>query len=132
MKFDADYVFVVFGGLVQFTYDDIAKVGWYPRVAAAEFSHIQESDYQILVGENGRKSFALDSKMATPAMRRSLVYKLSYYRNREIDIVGKGFGYDRARGYIVVIFASLRMKKLFLIILRRPSRLITGWLGFIE
>jgi len=96
---DADYVFVVFGGLLQYRTDDIGKVGWYPRVAAAEFSHIQESDYQ-----SSSKSFVLESKTARSAMKRSLIYKLSYYRNREIDIVNKGYGYDRARGYIVVGF----------------------------
>ena len=94
---DADYVFVVFGGVVQYKSDDIGKVGWYPRVAAAEFSHIQESDYQ-----NKAKSFVLESKSARSAMKRSIIYKLSYYRNREKNNDKKGYGFDRARGYIVV------------------------------
>lgn len=93
---DADYVFLVFGGHLGQKSDDIGKVGWYPRTSSAEFPHIEEADYKV----NGR-SFALD-KSARPAMKRSLIYKLSYYRNREVNVAGKELGFDRARNYVVV------------------------------
>lgn len=94
LKLDIDYVFVIFGGLVQYKTDDIAKFGWMPKIAAAEFPHMQYEDYR---NEHGM----LVSK-PSKALKESLIFKLSYYRNKGNNNVGKGFGYDRSRNQIVV------------------------------
>lgn len=85
---------VIYGGLVDYKLDDIAKFGWMPKIASAEFPHMQYDDYQ---NEHGM----LVSR-PSKALKDSLLYKLSYYRHKEIDIVQKGFGYDRSRNQIVV------------------------------
>ena len=95
---DADYIFVNFGGPTQHTLDDVGKYGWFPRVAAAEFSHIQEADYKV-----NDRAFVL-GRNARPATKRSLIHKLSYYRYREFNVAKQGLGFDRARKYIVVAF----------------------------
>ena len=44
---DADYVFVVFGGLIGYPSDDINKFLWMVRIGGGEFPEIQESDYLV-------------------------------------------------------------------------------------
>lgn len=94
---------VVFGGQVQYKLDDIAKFGWMPKVATAEFPHMQYDDF--------KNSHGMLVSNPSKALKESLIYKLSYYRNIETNNVGKGLGYDRARNQIVVHIYELRISK---------------------
>jgi dolichyl-diphosphooligosaccharide--protein glycosyltransferase len=85
---DADYVLVIFGGLIGYSGDDINKFLWPVRIGGSVDPSIQESQFLSRRGD-----FRLDADIA-PAMRESLLYKLCYYRYGEIS-----GGYDRARGY---------------------------------
>lgn len=100
LKMDVNYVFVIFGGVSHYHSDDIAKFLWMPRIASAEFTHIRENDYS---GPNGYKV----GDKASPTLKNSLLYKLCYYRNGEMDSVGKGNGYDRNRNVHVGVVALL-------------------------
>ena len=99
LKMDVDYVFVVFGGLANHYGDDIGKFMWMPRIASAEFTHIRENDY------SGYRGFQVGDS-AAHAFKNCLLYKLCYYRNGEVDNIGKGKGWDRNRNLHVgvVIF----------------------------
>lgn len=44
---DADYVFVIFGGLIGYPSDDVNKFLWMVRIGGGEFPEIQESDYLV-------------------------------------------------------------------------------------
>ncbi|KAF6004125.1 oligosaccharyl transferase stt3 subunit [Cyanidiococcus yangmingshanensis] len=85
---DADYVLVIFGGLIGYSGDDINKFLWPVRIGGSVDPTIHESQFLSRRGD-----FRLDSEIAQ-AMRESLMYKLCYYRFGEIS-----GGYDRARGY---------------------------------
>jgi len=41
----ADYVLVIFGGMTNFSGDDISKFMWMIRIAAAEFPQIKEDRF---------------------------------------------------------------------------------------
>jgi dolichyl-diphosphooligosaccharide--protein glycosyltransferase len=86
---DADYVFVIFGGLIGYPSDDINKFLWMVRIGGGVFPEIRESDY---LDANG--AYRVDSSMGE-GLRNSLVYKLSYYRFWEMP-TGQP-GYDRVR-----------------------------------
>ncbi|KAI8105598.1 hypothetical protein M9434_000182 [Picochlorum sp. BPE23] len=88
---DADYVFVIFGGVIGYPSDDINKFLWMVRIGGGVFPDIRESDY---LDAEGR--YRVDSEMG-PALRESLVYKLSYYRFWELS-QGPSRGMDRVRG----------------------------------
>ena len=47
---DANYVLVNFGGYISYSGDDFAKFLWFVRIAASEFSGIEETSYY----NNGR------------------------------------------------------------------------------
>lgn len=83
-----DYVFIIFSGLNTAYGDDINKFMWMVRIAQTSFPHIDPQEYL----NNGLQ---IGDKVA-PKMRESLLYKLSYYRFRDIDH-GQGNGYDKAR-----------------------------------
>ena len=92
---------IVFGGQVQYKLDDIAKFGWMPKIANAEFPHMKHDDFS--------NSHGMQLSNPSKPLKESLIYKLSYYRNKEINNVGKGLGYDRARDQIVVHVDNLRI-----------------------
>ena len=85
---DVDYVFVVFGGLVGYSSDDINKFLWMVRIGGGVYPDIKERDYL------GNQGYRIDDT-ASPAMLNSLMYKLSYYQF--MDQVGIE-GEDRVRG----------------------------------
>jgi dolichyl-diphosphooligosaccharide--protein glycosyltransferase len=92
----AEYVMIVFGGVVGWPEDDIGKMLWPVRIASGVFPEtVQESDY--LTGGLGGQ-LRMDSA-ATPAVKQSLLVRCAYYRFDEYsrDDDGHGCGYDRAR-----------------------------------
>jgi dolichyl-diphosphooligosaccharide--protein glycosyltransferase len=48
---DVDYVFVVFGGMVGYSSDDINKFLWMVRIGGGVYPDIKESDYLSSEGE---------------------------------------------------------------------------------
>ncbi|ORX62087.1 STT3 subunit of Oligosaccharyl transferase [Hesseltinella vesiculosa] len=78
-KHDVDYVLVIFGGLLGYSGDDINKYLWMIRIAEGVWpDKIKESDYFTASGD-----YRVDDQ-ASPAMRNSLMYKMSYYRFHEL------------------------------------------------
>lgn len=74
-KHDVDYVLIIFGGLIGFSGDDINKYLWMIRIAEGVWpDEVKESNYFTSRGE-----YKVDGD-ATPTMRESLMYKMSYYR----------------------------------------------------
>ena len=74
-KHDVDYVLVIFGGLLGYSGDDINKFLWMVRIAQGVWpEEIQEPNYFTQQGE-----YKVDAQ-ASPAMKNSLMYKMSYYR----------------------------------------------------
>ena len=74
-KHDVDYVLIIFGGLIGFSGDDINKYLWMIRIAEGVWpDEVKESNYFTPRGE-----YKVDND-ASPAMRESLMYKMSYYR----------------------------------------------------
>ncbi|KAJ7643295.1 oligosaccharyl transferase STT3 subunit [Mycena polygramma] len=89
-KHDVDYVLVIFGGLLGYSGDDINKFLWMVRIAQGVWpEEIQEPNYFTPQGE-----YRIDD-MASPAMKNSLMYKMSYYRFHEL--FGGGQATDRVR-----------------------------------
>ena len=68
---------VVFGGLANFSGDDISKFLWMIRIAAGVFPQIKEQNYYA----NGR--YKID-KDVSPGMKNCLMYRLVYYRFSEM------------------------------------------------
>ncbi|KAF8585405.1 glycosyltransferase family 66 protein [Ramaria rubella] len=78
-KHDVDYVLIIFGGLLAYSGDDINKFLWMVRIAQGVWpDEIQEPNYFTPRGE-----YRVDDQ-ASPAMRESLMYKMSYYRFNEL------------------------------------------------
>ena len=74
-KHDVDYVLIMFGGLIGFSGDDINKYLWMIRIAEGVWpNEVKESDYFTPRGE-----YKVDES-ASPTMRESLMYKMSYFR----------------------------------------------------
>jgi dolichyl-diphosphooligosaccharide--protein glycosyltransferase len=69
---DVEYVFVVFGGMIGYSSDDINKFLWMVRIGGGVYPDIKEADYL----NNG--NYRID-KDGAPTMMKSLMYKLSYY-----------------------------------------------------
>jgi dolichyl-diphosphooligosaccharide--protein glycosyltransferase len=69
---DVEYVFVVFGGLIGYSSDDINKFLWMVRIGGGVYPEIKEADYL------GRRGYSIDAE-GSPTMLKSLMYKLSYY-----------------------------------------------------
>ncbi|KAG8964915.1 oligosaccharyl transferase stt3 subunit [Tulasnella sp. 419] len=89
-KHDVDYVLVIFGGILAYSGDDINKFLWMVRIAQGIWpDEIQERAYFSPRGE-----YKVD-KDASPAMRESLMYKMSYYKFAELFNGGQAF--DRVR-----------------------------------
>lgn len=49
---DVEYVFVVFGGMVGYSSDDINKFLWMVRIGGGVYPEIKEQDYLSPEGEN--------------------------------------------------------------------------------
>lgn len=69
----ANYILVIFGGMTNFSGDDIAKFMWIIRIAAAEFPQIKVDNY------SASGNYRVD-KSASETMLNCLMYKLIYYR----------------------------------------------------
>ncbi|KAI0091556.1 oligosaccharyl transferase STT3 subunit [Irpex rosettiformis] len=90
-KHDVDYVLIIFGGLLGYSGDDINKFLWMVRIAQGVWpNEIQEPNYFTPRGE-----YRVDDQ-APPAMKNSLMYKMSYYRFAEL--FGGQPAQDRVRG----------------------------------
>ncbi len=96
-KLDVDYVLVIFGGSIGYSSDDINKFLWMVRISASVDSSVKETQYL-----NDRGAYAVGDA-ASPTLRNSLMYKLSYYRFREI-----GRGHDRVRGVPITDTINLK------------------------
>eukprot|EP00186_Timspurckia_oligopyrenoides_P002217 CAMPEP_0182448066 /NCGR_PEP_ID=MMETSP1172-20130603/23232_1 /TAXON_ID=708627 /ORGANISM="Timspurckia oligopyrenoides, Strain CCMP3278" /LENGTH=710 /DNA_ID=CAMNT_0024644787 /DNA_START=121 /DNA_END=2250 /DNA_ORIENTATION=+ len=90
-KLDADYVLILFGGYSGYSSDDIAKFLWPVRISASVDPSVKESEYLSKDGQ-----YLIDEDNAGPAFKKSIMYRLSYYR---FDEVKRGYGppMDRAR-----------------------------------
>jgi len=74
-KHDVDYVLVIFGGLLGYSGDDINKFPWMIRIAEGVYPNdVKESNFFTSSGE-----YRVD-ELATPTMKSSLMYKMSYYK----------------------------------------------------
>ncbi|KAL6720679.1 oligosaccharyl transferase stt3 subunit [Lecanora helva] len=88
---DVDYVLVVFGGLLGYSGDDINKFLWMVRISEGIWpDEINERNYFTARGE-----YRVDDE-ATPTMRNSLMYKMSYYNYNALFPAGQA--QDRVRG----------------------------------
>ncbi|KAA8642235.1 hypothetical protein EYZ11_008553 [Aspergillus tanneri] len=88
---DVDYVLVVFGGLLGYSGDDINKFLWMVRIAEGIWpDEVKERDFFTARGE-----YRVDDE-ATPTMRNSLMYKMSYYNYNSMFQPGQAV--DRVRG----------------------------------
>ncbi|KAI9798877.1 MAG: oligosaccharyl transferase stt3 subunit [Piccolia ochrophora] len=88
---DVDYVLVVFGGLLGYSGDDINKFLWMVRIAEGIWpEEVKERDFFTSKGE-----YRVDEE-ATPTMKNSLMYKMSYYNYGSLFPAGQA--QDRVRG----------------------------------
>ncbi|MCJ1339184.1 oligosaccharyl transferase stt3 subunit [Bachmanniomyces sp. S44760] len=88
---DVDYVLVVFGGLLGYSGDDINKFLWMVRIAEGIWpDEVKERDFFTARGE-----YRVDDE-ATPTMKNSLMYKMSYYNYHSLFPAGQA--QDRVRG----------------------------------
>ncbi|KAF5379512.1 hypothetical protein D9615_006524 [Tricholomella constricta] len=89
-KHDVSYILVIFGGLIGYSGDDINKFLWMVRIAQGVWpDEVQEPSFFTPQGE-----YKVDDN-ASPAMRNSLMYKMSYYRF--VDLFGGAQAMDRVR-----------------------------------
>ncbi|GIZ39002.1 hypothetical protein CKM354_000239500 [Cercospora kikuchii] len=88
---EVDYVLVVFGGLLGYSGDDINKFLWMVRIAEGIWpDEVKERDFFTARGE-----YRVDEE-ATPTMKNSLMYKMSYYNYNSLFPAGQAT--DRVRG----------------------------------
>ncbi|ANB15811.1 dolichyl-diphosphooligosaccharide--protein glycosyltransferase subunit STT3 [Sugiyamaella lignohabitans] len=88
---DVDYILVIFGGVIGFSGDDINKFLWMVRIAEGIWpEEVKERDFFTASNQ-----YRVDHE-ATPTMRESMMYKMSYYRFT--DAFGGRDGHDRVRG----------------------------------
>nr|POF13013.1 dolichyl-diphosphooligosaccharide--protein glycosyltransferase subunit stt3 [Quercus suber] len=88
---EVDYVLVVFGGLLGYSGDDINKFLWMVRIAEGIWpDEIKERDFFTARGE-----YRVDEE-ASPTMKNSLMYKMSYYNYNSLFPAGQAT--DRVRG----------------------------------
>lgn len=91
----ADYVLVIFGGMTNFSGDDISKFIWMVRIAAGVFTQVKEDAFYA----NG--NYRVDGS-ATETMLNSLMYTLCYYRFGEMYTRhGEEPGYDTVRSAVI-------------------------------
>lgn len=90
-QLDVDYVLVIFGGLIGYSGDDINKFLWMIRIGEGVYpKDISERKFFTDRGE-----YAVGAS-ASPTMKNSVMYKLSYYRFTEL--YGGGPARDQVRG----------------------------------
>ncbi|KTW28657.1 dolichyl-diphosphooligosaccharide--protein glycosyltransferase subunit STT3 [Pneumocystis jirovecii RU7] len=88
-KHDVDYVLIIFGGLLGYSGDDINKFLWMVRIAEGVWpNEVRENDFFSYSG------YRVD-KEATPTMKNSLMYKMSYYNFNKL--FNGNEGYDSVR-----------------------------------
>ncbi|KAF4625867.1 hypothetical protein G7Y89_g12298 [Cudoniella acicularis] len=88
---EVDYVLVVFGGLLGYSGDDINKFLWMVRIAEGIWpDEVKERDFFTERGE-----YRVDEG-ATETMKKSLMYKMSYYNYNALFPPGQC--QDRVRG----------------------------------
>jgi len=88
---DANYVLVIFGGMANYSGDDISKFLWMVRIAAGVFPQIKETDYY------NRGQYRVD-KGVSETMKNSLMYRLCFYRFGEVRTrADKPSGFDTVR-----------------------------------
>ncbi|KNC97433.1 dolichyl-diphosphooligosaccharide--protein glycosyltransferase subunit STT3 [Spizellomyces punctatus DAOM BR117] len=90
-KLDVDYILVIFGGAIGYSGDDINKFLWMVRIGEGVYPN--EVNERAFFTERGE--YRVDD-LATPTMKNSLMYKLSYYRFHEL--FGGGPAHDSVRG----------------------------------
>jgi dolichyl-diphosphooligosaccharide--protein glycosyltransferase len=89
-RHDVNYVLVIFGGLLGYSGDDINKFLWMIRIAEGVYpDEVKEGNFFTSRGE-----YRVDDE-ATPTMRNSIMYKMSYHNYNELF---GGQGQDRVRG----------------------------------
>ncbi|KAH8732851.1 Oligosaccharyl transferase STT3 subunit-domain-containing protein [Phaeosphaeriaceae sp. PMI808] len=87
---EVDYVLVVFGGLLGYSGDDINKFLWMVRIAEGIWpDEVKERSFFTPRGE-----YRVDDE-ATPTMKNSLMYKMSYYNYNSLFPAGQA--QDRVR-----------------------------------
>ncbi|KPI36185.1 Dolichyl-diphosphooligosaccharide--protein glycosyltransferase subunit stt3 [Cyphellophora attinorum] len=88
---DVDYVLIIFGGLLGYSGDDINKFLWMVRIAEGIWpEEVKERDFFTARGE-----YRVDDE-ATPTMKNSLMYKMSYHNFA--NLFPPGQAQDRVRG----------------------------------
>lgn len=88
---DVDYILIIFGGVIGYSGDDINKFLWMVRISEGIWpEEIKERNYFTARGE-----YKVDAE-ATDTMKNSMMYKLSYYRFKEL--FGSRPALDRVRG----------------------------------
>lgn len=102
-KLDVDYVLVIFGGTIGYSSDDINKFLWMVRIAASVDKSVNEKDYLTPYG-----GYTVDQQ-AGKALKKSLMYKLSYYRFGEASNDPRG-AFDRVRHTVVEDASSIKLK----------------------
>ena len=73
-RLDAEYALVIYGGRVGVQSDDISKAYWILRITSGEYPEINYMDYL-----NPRTGMISMGAEVTPAMKKSLLYKLVYH-----------------------------------------------------
>lgn len=102
-KLDVDYVLIIFGGLIGYSSDDINKFLWMVRISASVDKTVNEKDYLTSYG-----GYTVDDD-AGKALKKSLMYKLSYYRFGEASRDSRG-AFDRVRQTVVKDASSIKLK----------------------
>ena len=91
----ADYVLVIFGGLTNFSGDDISKFLWIIRIAAGVYPQVKEDSFY----RNKKYSIGQDG---SETLLNCLMYKLIYYRFDEMHTKrDEEPGYDSVRKQVV-------------------------------
>lgn len=87
---NVDYLLVIFGGVIGYSGDDINKFLWMIRIGQGVYpKHVREENFFSASGE-----YKVD-KDASKTMKDSLMYKMSYYRFK--DLHTQGPAQDRVR-----------------------------------
>ena len=102
-KLDVDYVLIVFGGKIGYSSDDINKFLWMVRISGSVDKTVKEKDY---LSQYGAYTVADD---AGPAMKKSLMFKLSYYRFDDAR-GGAQSGYDTVRRTSIPLAGKIKLK----------------------
>ncbi|KAF9207876.1 oligosaccharyl transferase stt3 subunit [Haplosporangium sp. Z 27] len=89
-RHDVDYILIIFGAVIGYSGDDINKFLWMIRIAEGVYPNdVKETNFFTSRGE-----YKVDHD-ATPTMKNSIMYKMSYYRFAELY---GGNAVDHVRG----------------------------------